>query len=349
MRTKAIGILLASSFLLITACNNNEGNENQNNDQDSTLVVPVEAATVLKGDISAYYSNTATLEAEQEATVVAKVRGVIQEILVEEGHRVKAGQVLARIEGEQYRIETERAKSTMDRLNNDYKRSKELYEKGAISVEEYDNKRFEYEAQRAAYELAKLNEEYTAIKSPIDGVISERFIKVGNMIGTDQDVFKVTDFDPLQAILYIPEHEMAKIDQGQPAELKADALPNQVFKGHVERISPIVDPTTGTFKVTVVIDEKNSKLKPGMFGRIKIVYDTHTATHMIPKVAVISEDENQSVFVIKDSTAYRKIIKTGYVNGQNIEVIEGLEEGEIIVTTGQGSLKDSTKVNVVRS
>ncbi len=341
--------LIAASLLFFAACGNGDNNNGENEDQEEIVIIPVEASEVARGDISAYYSNTATLEAEQEAMIVAKVRGIVNKVLVEEGDRVKEDQVIAKIEDDQYRIEANRAKSTMDRLYNDFQRSKELYDRNAISAEEYESKRFEYEAQKAAYELAKLNLEHTSIKSPISGVISQRLIKKGNMIGTDQEVYKVTDFDPLQAILYVPEHEMAKINKNQPAEIRVDALPGQTFKAHVERISPIVDPETGTFKVTVIIDEKNERLKPGMFGRVKVVYDTRVATKMIPKAAVISEDQKQSVFVVRDSLAYKKEIRTGYVNGSNIEVLEGLEDGEIVVTTGQGSLKDSAKVNVVRS
>lgn len=302
---------------------------------------------VSRGNISAYYSNTATLEAVDEAIIVSKVRGIVQQLMVEEGDKVVAGQVIAKIEDDQYRIEAERAKATLDRLYNDYQRNKELFEKELISMEVYDNSRFEYESQKAAYELAKLNYEYTTIKSPISGVISERFIKVGNMIGTDQQMFKVVDFDPIQAILYVPEHERSKIKKGQRAELLADAIPGRLFTGKVERISPTIDPATGTFKVTVYMDANQEELRPGMFGRVKIVYDTRVNTKMIPKAAVISEDETQSVFVVKDSLAFRKEIKTGYVNGVHIEVISGLEDGEMVVTTGQGSLSDSTRVNIV--
>ena len=336
-------------FISFTACSNNNQNNNQNDDDDSTLVIPVEAGSVLRGDISAYYSNTATLEAEQEAMVVSKVRGIIKEIMVEEGDKVKAGQIVAKIEDDQYRIEAERAKSIMDRLYNDFQRNKELFEKNLIAAETYENSRYEYETQKSAFELAKLNQEYTSIRTPIDGIISERLVKKGNMIGTDQETFKVTDFDPLQAILYVPEHEMAKIKKDQSAELTVDARPGKVFKGHVERISPIVDPATGTFKVTVYIDQEEDALRPGMFGRIKIVYDTRVNTKMIPKIAVITEDQKQTVFVVRDSLVYKKEITTGYVNGNQIEVLDGLEDGEIVVTTGQGSLQDSTKVNVVRS
>ncbi len=349
MKKSHLGYLFAALLITLTACSNQEENNNEKSDNDSTLFIPVEAGAVARGDISAYYSNTTTLEAEQEARVVAKVRGVITQLFVEEGDWVKEGQVLAQIDDAQYHLEVERAKSTLDKLNNDFKRNKELFDRKLIAADAYENSRYEYEAQKSVYELAKLNQEYTEIKSPINGVISERLIKVGNMIGTDQPTFTVTDFDPLQAILYIPEHEMSKIRENQRAELVVDALPNQAFKGHVERISPVVDPTTGTFKATVYVDQKNTILKPGMFGRIKIVHDTRLNTQLIPKAAVITEDQTQSVFVIKDSLAHKREIKTGYVNGENIEVVNGLVDGEIVVTIGQGSLQDSAKVTVVKS
>ncbi|MEQ8523379.1 efflux RND transporter periplasmic adaptor subunit [Gracilimonas sp.] len=337
--------LMVTALVFTTACNN--GNEENQNGEDEKLVIPVEVSNVSRGNISAYYANTATLEAEQEATIVSKVRGIVREIYVEEGEEVKAGQVIAKIEDDQYRIEAARAKATLDRLKNDFDRNKELYEKNLIAAEAYQNSQYEYESQKAAYELAQLNLEHTSIKSPIGGVISERFVKVGNMIGTDQQVYRVTDFNPLQAILHVPEHEMAKIRKNQRAELRVDALPNQTFAGHVERISPVVDASTGTFKVTVYVDETKGMLRPGMFGRVKIVYDTRENTRMIPKSAVMSEDLAQSVYVIRDSLAFKKAIKTGYTNGVNVEVIEGLEDGEMVVTIGQGSLQDSTKVNVI--
>jgi len=337
------------TFLLISLLSCSEREDLSENGEENTPVIPVEVSNVNRGNISAYYSNTATLEAEQEATVVSKVRGIIEELYVEEGDRVRAGQVIAKIEDEQYLIEVDRAKATLDRLENEYQRNKELFERELIAAEAYQNSRYEFESQKATYELAALNLENTSVRSPISGVISERFVKVGNMLGTDQRTYRVTDFTPLQAILHVPEHEMSKIREDQQAELRVDSYPNQVFSGHVERISPVVDSETGTFKVTVYIDETKDILRPGMFGRIKIVYDTRENARMIPKTAVISEDLAESVYVIKDSLAFKKEIQTGYSNGTNVEVINGLEDGELVVTIGQGSLQDSSKVSIIES
>lgn len=338
-------LLFIGALFTLQACNSSNGMEE--NTEDQIPIIPVEVSNVSRGNISAYYSNTATLDAEQEATVVSKVRGLIKELHVEEGDRVQAGQVIARIEDDQYQIEADRAKATLNRLHNEYQRNKELFDRELISAEVFQNSQYEYESQKATYDLAMLNLEHTSVRSPISGVISQRFVKAGNMVTTDQQLYRVTDFNPLQAILHIPEHEMSKIKKDQRVELLVDAIPGETFVGRIERTSPVVDAETGTFKVTIYVTETRDKLRPGMFARVKIVYDTRENTRMIPKSAVISEDLAQSVYVVKDSLAFKKNIRTGYTNGTNVEVIDGLDDGEIVVTIGQASLQDSSKVNVI--
>lgn len=316
-------------------------------DEDSTAAIPVETAQAFKGPISAYYSSTATLEAEEEAMVVAKVRGVVSSIHTEEGELVKKGDVLAQLEDEQLEIESQRAKATMDRLYNDYMRNKELFEQELISADQYENSKFEYESQKAAYELAQLKIEHSSIKAPISGIVSERLVKTGNMVNTDQQVFKVTDFDPLLAILHVPEHEMNKLKKGQTTLIRPDAVKEQAFNGEVLRISPVVNPETGTFKVTIAVYDPSGRLKPGMFARVRIVYDTRDEALLVPKSSVLNEDGSESVYLVKDNIVYRKSIQTGYINGDNIEILDGLNEGDAIVTIGQSSLTDSALVEVV--
>lgn len=342
----AILLSLVTLGLLNSSCGS-ESQSKDTGDKDTTAAIPVEAEPATRGTISAYYSTTATLEAEEEAMVVAKVRGIVNQLNVEEGDIVQAGQVLAKLEDEQLAIEATRAKATMDRLYNEYQRNNELYEKKLISLEQFENSKYEYESQKAAYELAKLNVEYATIRAPISGVISERFIKVGNMVNTDQQLFKVTDFDPLLAVLHVPEHEMSKLKKNQPAYIQPDAVKGNEFRGEIKRISPVVNPETGTFKVTVAVNDPTRQLKPGMFGRVRIVYDTRENALLIPKNAVMSEDGDNSVYVIRDEMVYRRNIRTGYINGSNIEVLEGLSESDMVVTIGQSSLQDSSLVQVV--
>lgn len=342
-----IAAFLAGSLVLSAASCSSEMQSKNRDDTDSTVAIPVEMSTVSRGSISAYYSTTATLEAENEAMVVAKVRGIVRSIKVEEGDYVEAGQVMVQLEDEQLEIEAKRAKAIMDKLYNDYLRNEELYNKKLISAGQYENSKFEYESQQAAYELTRLNLEYGQIKAPISGVVSQRLIKTGNMVTNNQEVFEITDLDPLLAVLHVPEHEMNKLRIDQTAIIRADAVAHETFEGKVLRISPVINPETGTFKVTVAISDASRELKPGMFGRVRIVYDTREQALLIPKISAMTEDGASSVYVINDNLVFRRQIQTGYINGSSIEVLEGLKESDSVVTIGQSSLQDSSLVEVI--
>lgn len=343
-------LIVALSLLLLIAyfgCGNNS-HSNPNNKNNDEVVVPVEIAEIIEGDISAYFTGTATIEAEEETGVVAKVGGVVEKLLAEEGDYVKAGQVLAKLDDEKISVQLEQAKANLNKLENNYERNKDLHEKQLISTEVFQQVRYEYEHQQAVYDLAKLDLDYTAIRTPISGIVSKRLVKVGNMILPNQATFEVTGMDPLIAVLHVPERQLSRLSVGQNTLLHVDALGADDFPGRIDRISPIVDPETGTVKVTVEVHDRTRRLRPGMFARLRIIYDVHSGVVMAPKDAIMSEDKESAVFVVRDSVAYRQFIDVGYVNSTHVEVLGGLAAGDTVVTTGKGSLKDSTKVEIVK-
>ena len=167
------------------------------------------------------------------------------------------------------------------------------------------------------------------------------------MVQTNQETFTITDFNPLLAVMHVPERELNKLKVGQLATLSVDAMPGESYTGRIKRISPIVDRATGTFKVTVEVRDNSRTLKPGMFGRIRIIYDTHTGVLLVPKEAVVVEDDVASVFLVSDSLAIRSNVKTGYSDVKFIEIVSGLSAGDVIITTGQNNLRDSSIVDVI--
>lgn len=345
---RRIAILLTFSLMALGPIGCGKDSQSKTKEgSEAVMAVPVEAAQVAHGNVAAFFSGTATLEAEAEAMVVAKVPGVVKEILVEEGSYVRAGQVLARLDDEKLALQVQQAAANLRKLENDFHRNEELFNKSLISAEVHQRAQFEYESQKAAFDLAKLELDYAAIRAPINGVVAERRIKVGNMVLANVPAFKVTSFDPLLAVLFVPEREIGKLQANQAASLTVDAIAGAEFSGKIERISPVVDPTTGTVKVTIEVRDESKRLKAGMFGRVNIVHDVHTNTLMVPKDAVLSEDKESAVFVVQDSLAFRKVVKTGYANATHIEVLEGVKDGDTVVTTGHGSLKDSSKVEVI--
>ncbi|MDX1569532.1 MAG: efflux RND transporter periplasmic adaptor subunit [Xanthomonadales bacterium] len=325
------------------------GQESAEGESKEDPAVPVEVAEVERQTVYAAYEGTTSLEAEQEAEIVAKTGGVLLELLVDEGDHVKAGQIVARLDREQERLELRQAKAVLDKLENEFARMEELYNKKLISRDEYDRVRFDLESQRAAIELSELQLSYTDVRSPISGVISERMVKVGNLIQLHQPMFRVDDFDPLLAVLYAPERELSTLEIGQEAVMRFDALPGDRFVGNLKRISPVVDPETGTFKVTVEIPDPDPRLKPGLFGRVNIVHDVHADAIAVPKDALIIEDRGTYAFVVDGEKARRVNVSTGYTTGNYVEVLEGLEAGQLVVTAGKGSLADETRIELINA
>jgi membrane fusion protein (multidrug efflux system) len=345
-RWTAVSICLLSLVTASWGCGG-RSHSDTNGKKDEKLVIPVEIAEVIRGDISAYFTGTATIEAEEETEVVAKVGGVVEQIVVEEGAEVRAGDILAKLDDEKIAVQLAQAKANLQKLESNYERNMDLHRKKLISTEVFQQAKYEHEHQKAAYELAELDLKYTSIRTPISGVVAERLIKIGNMILPNQAVFRVAGLNPLIAVLHIPERHLSKLRVGQKARLRVDAIERKDFTGSIERISPVVDPATGTVKVTIEAKDPTHSLRPGMFARIEIIYDMHAATTLVPKEAVISEDRQSCVFVVRDSTAYRQGISIGYINTTHVEILEGLVPGDTIVTTGKGSLKDSSSVDIV--
>lgn len=315
--------------------------------EDDTPAIPVETSVASRGDIYAMYSGTAPIEALAEAEVIAKVSGEIREILVEEGDDVTSGQVLARLDGDRLRLELMQAEAKLRKLQRDYQRNVDLKKRGLISAGDFEKIKYETEALEATYNLARLEYSYTEIRAPIDGVVAERFVKIGNTIDANSVTFQVTSLEPLVAYLHVPEREYRRIERGQAAVIEVDALQGKEFQAAVTRISPVVDPATGTFKITVEVSDPSRQLKPGMFGRINIVYDMHAQALQIPRGAIIDEAGETSVFIVEDEKAVRRVITTGYAKNGHIEILGGLTGSEKIVVVGQTGLKDGSKVSII--
>ena len=337
-------LTLAAFFL--TAC---QPGADEQHIEDEIPAIPVETATPTRGDILAVYSGTAPIEAFADATVIAKVGGEVQAILVEEGDDVESGDVLARLDGDRLGLEMEQAEANLRKLQRDYQRNVDLNERGLISTGDFEKIQYEMEALQATFDLAKLELSYTEIRAPIDGVISERFIKLGNTIDVNAPTFQVTSLEPLISYLHVPEREYRRINPGQDAVIHIDALAGKQFGATVSRVSPVVDPDTGTFKISIEVTDPSRRLKPGMFGRINIVYDMHANAMQIPRSAIIEEAGQSAVYVIDDNVAERRVIVTGYADSGQIEVLKGLDETEAFVTVGQTSLKNGSKVSIINA
>lgn len=338
-------------LLLLVACGqqNETADESDEDNEEETPPIPVEISKPSRGDIFAVYTGTAPIEAYAEADVIAKVAGEVRTILVEEGDDVKKGQILAQLDGDRLRLELSESSARLSKLKRDYERNVDLSEKGLVSAGDFEKIKFDMEALQATHNLASLELDYTQIRAPIDGVISERYIKLGNTLSINDPVFRVTGFDPLVAYLHIPEREFSNIAVGQTVAIEIDALSDAPILTTVTRVSPIVDPATGTFKITIEILDESRRIKPGMFARIGVVYDTHENALQVPRSALVDDLGRSSVFVVEDGKAVRKSVESGFGNRGMIEILSGLSDDEDVVVVGQLGLKEDAEVNVINA
>ena len=308
--------------------------------------VPVEVVTAAKQTVNASYAGTANLDAPNESVVTAKSSGVMVAQLAEEGDFVRQGQVLARIDPARARLEVQRNQATVNKLSNNYRRAQELLAQKLISTEAHDQIRFDLESARASLDLAQLELAYTNVTAPISGVVAQRMIKQGNLVSLNAPVYRIVNNQQLEAVMNVPEREMAVIQSGLPVRMLVDAVPGQIFEGRIDRVSPVMDAGSGTFRVTSVFDGKQV-LRPGMFGRIEIVYDRRENVLTVPRTALLDDESDPALYVVRDGKSVRVSIKTGYSNGDIIEVVSGLKAGDKVITAGKVAVRDGALVTVI--
>ena len=341
-----IGLTLA--VITLAACSEGKNSESTEQEEE-TPAIPVEVARPARGDIYASYSGTAPIEAFADVAVIAKVGGEVREIFVEEGDDAIAGQVLARLDGDRLRLEVAQSDAQLQKLKRDYSRNIDLKDKSLISEGDFEKIRYEMEGLEASHAMAKLELSYTEIRAPINGVVSERFIKIGNTIDVNTPTFEVTSLEPLVSYLHVPEREYRRLQPGQTATIRVDALPDTEFTGTVARISPVIDSATGTFKLTIEVSDPSRRLKPGMFGRISIVSDVRMQALQIPRNAIVEDGAAASVFIVDGESVKKRTIRTGYSADGMIEILDGLTDGETFVVVGQAGLKNGSRVSVINA
>ena len=340
--------VMAGSVLALGACTVKKGDGAADKDgaDKGTDAVPVEVATLGRRAIAASYAGTAPLEARADAQVVAKTSGVALQVMVEEGQRVRAGQVLVRLDADRPRLQEAQSAAQVSKLEANYARSLKLSEQSLISAYDIDQLKYDLQNARAANRLAQLELSYTEVRAPISGVIASRSIKTGNFVQINTPIFRIIDADRLEATLNVPERELATMHAGLPVSLQVDALPGKTFTGSIDRVSPVVDSGSGTFRVVCAFDNAGV-LQPGMFGRVRVDYASRADALALPRAALLEDEAKPAVFVVRGGKAVRATLVLGYTEGEWAEVRGGLKQGDQVVVAGKSAVRDGSVVQVI--
>jgi len=341
-----LALVLVSALAGVAGCKRGGGEAEAKEAAKGPEAVPVEVAAATHRPVAASYSGTAPLEARGESQVVAKTSGVALSVLAEEGQFVHAGQVLVRLDSARAALQAAQSASQMRKLESNYARSRQLADQKLISANDIDQIKFDLENARATNRLANLELSYANVVAPISGVIAQRSIKPGNFVQINTPIFRIVDTSRLEATLNVPERELETLKSGLPVKLQVDALPGKTFEGTVDRVAPVVDAGSGTFRVICAF-AGGGLLQPGMFGRMQIDYDQRADALVVPRIALLDDEGDPAVFAVRNGKAERVPVKLGYMDGAWAEVRKGIGLGEQVVVAGKTALRDGSLVQVL--
>ncbi len=310
--------------------------------------VPVKVSEINKGTITSSLVFDSVLETESSVEIFAETSGLILEVHVEEGDRVVAGQILARMENVEERVDAEEAEARYEHQKSNFQRTKDLYERKLINQQEYDNAKFDLEQMRLRFERAKIQLENTIVRSTVSGVVTERAAQAGRRVATNRVLFSIMNLDELFANVNIPGQHMLSIEQGLPAIIDSDLIEGVRYDAFVKLVSPIVDPESGTFKAKVAVSKLNGMpIYPGMFVNVRVIVDTSEDAVLVPKEAIVHEGDLKYIYKVQNGKAKKTLLHEGYSNVGFVQATSGIVKGDQVIVMGHSALKDGANVKVV--
>lgn len=309
--------------------------------------VPVAVAAAATGSIASYYTATATLAADKEAELLARVSGVVEKLLCEEGDVVAEGAPLLLIDNDEYAFRLEQAEAAHKDLESRMARMQKMRDQDMVSAEEYDKVVNDLAAAKAAEGMARLNLSYTRVTAPFAGRVVTRNVDPGQTVNVGTQLFVLSDFRPLLARVHVPSKEFNKLKPDQPVDLILESSGTKL-RGRIRLVSPTIDPSSGTIKVTVEINEYPDGVRPGDFAQVSIVTERRNNSTLVPKIAVVNDRGEQIVYVAQaDTTAERRVVELGFQDDSNAEILSGVAIGDRVVVKGQRSLKHGAAIKIL--
>jgi membrane fusion protein, multidrug efflux system len=309
--------------------------------------VPVEVAALERGEMEAVLRYSTNLEAESAVKVYSQAARQVRELRVEEGDRVAKGQVLLRLQDGEQRTALAKVESQLAKARREYERQKRLHAQELISEQAFNDATYELEQLELALEEAQRQLSYTEVRAPIGGTVTSRQVNLGDQVTVNQYLFDIVDFNSIVARVYVPEKELRRLAVGLPARVSAPALGDDAYAGRVERLAPVVDPKSGTVKVTVALGD-TGKLRPGMYVDVVLVADKVAAALRVPKRALVYDNDQIFVYRLADSERVERVLVEPVLEDRDfIQPAAGLAAGDRVVVAGQAGLKDGAQVRLL--
>jgi len=340
-------------------------------------VVAVEVVGLQTRDIEESLELVGSLEAGRDVEIRSRVSGQIQVMGVDVGDTITAGQELVRIESSQQRELVRQAEALRNvaiaelaaqelrakAAFREFERQKDLRSKRVGTAQQLEAAESKLEIARAESRLASSKVERAEselegsrlalaerrIESPLSGHVASRLVQVGDLAKTDLALLRIVDLSTVRTTVHVGESDYRQLREDQPAEVRVDTYPGEVFVGRVERLAPVLDPQTRTAVVYIAVDNPRSLLKPGMHARVRVKLALHERVSVVPLSAVVELRGRKTIFIVAaDGHSVRQVeVQVGLVEGAWVEVLSGLRPGDRVVTLGSHLVEDGQDVELV--
>ena len=324
----------------------------------TTIEVPVGVLETTTASIEEYVSTTGTVYPLKEVTLASEIAG---EYYLQKnpatgrsyalGDRVEVGVPIIRLEDREYynnlKIKSKEVDLEVSKL--EYEKQQSLYEKGGATLRELKDAEIGLINTEYEMESSRINLDKMSLEAPFAGVIADLpYFTNGTRVAAGTEMVSVIDYNRLYLEANLPEKYYGSIERGFKVYVTSYTSTVDTLSGIITQIAPSIDPDARTFKCFVEVDNRDGMLLPGMFVKADLVVNSSENTIVIPRDIIISRNRNQIVYVVDKGVAHERFITTGLQNEENVEVKTGLLKGESVVTSGFETLRDQSRVKILR-
>jgi membrane fusion protein (multidrug efflux system) len=317
--------------------------------QQGGFGIPVETALVESRPLDITIDSVGTLVANESVILRPETTGRITGIKFIEGQPVKKGAVLFQIDDRMARAELKQAQAALQLANLNNDRFSKLSKTGAATKRTYDEARANLGVAQATVDLARARIDYTTIQAPFDGVVGLRNVSPGDYVNMGQDLANFVSYDPMKVNFSIPETQSSKLGVGQLLDITVEAMPGETFHGKVFALDPQLDVSGRAVNLRATIPNADMKLQPGMFARVSLTVSHKDSALIIPESAIVPQGNDKMVFVVgADNKANLTPVTLGERLAGEVEILSGLNAGDVVVTSGQIKLQPGAPVTDLR-